>query len=282
MAMNKRKKAIITGANGFIASHLIKVLKEREIETIPIPRQLLYDLPSLMAFVSDKNPDYVFALHAYGNMANQTEEDKTIMANYFATWNLLKATSFCDYKAFVYISTSSVLLPYETFYSASKAGTERLCKAYFEQYKKPIIIARPFSLFGIGEADFRFIPTVFRSCMTGDPMTLSPQPAHDWLWVDIFIEGILKNVDRIDYEKGRIRNYGTSLSTSNADVVKMIEGITGVKANIIESKQMRNWDNNNWYCKMNSETHLWTTERVLTLHQGLKLIYEFYKKRFRR
>ena len=175
--------------------------------------------------------------------------------------NLLCATRDIPYKSFTFVSTSSVLLPVETFYSATKAGAERLCQAYKDQYRKPISIVRPYSIYGIGEAPFRFIPTVFRSCMTGEPMTLDPEPVHDWVYVTDFVKRLLTAPTGIS-------EVGTGIGTSNSIVVKLIEQITGKKANITHTKRMREFDNRIWVAKNESQS-------FVKLEEGLQKYYEY-------
>jgi nucleoside-diphosphate-sugar epimerase len=268
MKYNNKPIAIVTGSSGFLGQHLTKTLKERDINPVTIPHDLLYDMPTLMNIIRSNPPRYIFSLHSYGNMHHHKEEDKIIMANYFATWNLLKATSFVDYSAFVHVSTSSVTLPYETFYSASKAGAERLCKAYATQFKKPIVIGRPYSLYGVGEASYRFIPTVFRSCLTGEAIALDPSPVHDWVLVDDFVEYLLSCADALEgMTQYSISEFGTGKGTTNGEVVRLIEAITGKKANITQEKQMRSYDTTSWVAGS-------SRVGMTSLEQGLQLIYE--------
>jgi nucleoside-diphosphate-sugar epimerase len=263
-----KTKALISGGNGFIGTHLQKALRERDIEVHLLPRKHLYGSSSdLETYLSVIEPDYIYHLAAYGNHYQQENEELTILANYFGTWNLLSASNKLPYKAFINVSSSSVLLPTETFYSATKAGAERLCRAFVQKYDKPIVTVRPYSVYGPDEAEHRFIPTVFRSCLLGEPMTLAPDAVHDWVYVEDFIKELLIAAGQAKRLKGKEIEIGTGIGTTNKRIVSNIESITGKKAKIIEHKQLRQFDTKDWVSKRRM------LDNVL-MQDGLERIYE--------
>ena len=265
-----KTKALISGGNGFIGTHLREALRERDIEIHLLPRKFLYsDTSELSTYLSVIEPDYIYHLAAYVNHYTQRDPGNTLMGNIFTTYNLLEASKALPYKAFINVSSSSVLLPHETMYSATKAGAERLCRAYACEYEKPIITVRPYSVYGPGEADFRFIPTVFRSCMTGEPMTLAPDAVHDWIYVGTFAY-VLAGIETIRDIDNKEINVGTGIATTNEEVVTMIEKITGKKANITNRTPMRSFDTYSWV----SDAPLYNATK---LYDGLQSIYEEYK-----
>jgi dTDP-glucose 4,6-dehydratase len=269
-----KTKILITGANGFVGTHLVDELsKDKNNIIFKLPHQVLHQGDQLKKLIKEANPDVIYNLAAFGNMANQQENTGEIInANLIGTWNLLAATKDIPYRAFINISTSSVLLPHQTIYSATKHGAEDLCKAFVDEYHKPIVTVRPFSLYGIGEADFRFIPTVFDSCMNSTPMNLSPHACHDWTFIDDFIQAIIFFALDIDNKKGQAINVGTSIATENFIIVDLIEQITKKRCVINELKDFRSFDNINWHAI--GEDWLCDT----SLAEGLNKIYKCYTK----
>lgn len=258
---------VVTGANGFIGQHLVKRLTKDGHKITTIDHTFLVDYPDkLDEIIKEANPDWIFHLAAFGNMAHQKDEFEIIEANIAGTFNLLQATRNIDYKAFVNVSSSSVLLPHQTIYSATKMGAEYLCKAYMDEYNKPIVTVRPASVFGIGEAGFRFIPTVFRSCLENEPMILAPDATHDWILVDDLVESMVW-IAITDNEK-QTYNIASGIKTTNRAVVSLIEQITGKNANIGEEKQLRSFDTNDWSIQ---------SDVVLnhSLRYGLEQYYEY-------
>lgn len=268
-------KVALSGGRGFLGKHVQAYLKSIEMPFVLIPRPMLYSTTALVDFFSEEKPDYIFHLAASGNMAHQTNLFEIMDANVIALFNILVSSLATPHKAFINVSTSSVTLDVETLYSATKAAGERICKAFQTQYKKPIITMRPYSLYGEEEADFRFIPTVFDSCLMGTTMQLDPDATHDWVYVDDFVKSMVTVALYGD-------NLGTSLisvasgkKTTNRKVVDIIEKITGKSAHINKVEKMRAFDNSNWGLTIpaNSKVDYVKT----TLEEGLRKYYEWYK-----
>lgn len=290
--MYKTKQiALISGAQGFIGYHLTKALQEREITPIAIPRLELYELNRLISFIDKWKPMYIFALHGYGNHSIQKEEDKIIMANYFATWNLLKASSFVDYKAFINIATSSMYghslkpmaetdeLKPDTFYSSSKAAAAFLARSYAKQYNKPVVTAVPFSVYGEGEADFRFIPTVCKYLVTGETMPFVSYPTHDWIYVKDFVNGLFTIIDNLEQVKGEMVNIGTSQMHTNLQIVETLEEISG-KTLKTEETYKEALSNSSYWVANNERLKGLGWKQDTSLTEGLKKCWEYYKMKY--
>lgn len=225
--------AVVTGASGFIGTHLVVRLKSDGIEVVKIPHNTLKDREYLSECLHKINPQYIFHLSAYGNMSNQKDEDETINANYLNTYNLLQATKDIPYTLFLNVSTSSVYgksyttmretqrLRPDTLYAATKAGAEYLCRYFRKKYKKVIVTVRPFSVYGPGEASFRFIPTLLKNKKEGLKTNII-RGVHDWIYIDDLINGIMKIVENVGYLPHRTYNIGTGVMTSNTNVADMI------------------------------------------------------------
>jgi len=229
--MNKR--ALVTGSSGFIGSHLVARLKKEGFEVIKIPHNNLKSIHYLRGYMEAINPQYIFHFAAYGNMSHQKDENEMVQANYINTYNLLQATKRLPYVLFVNCSTSSVYgrtyrkmkeihrLKPDTLYAATKAGAEYLCRYFRKNYHKVIVNIRPFSVYGPGEADFRFIPTLIKN----DDKNIASEVIngnHDWIYIDDFINGVMKIVENSGFLPHRTFNIGTGRMTSNEQVAKMI------------------------------------------------------------
>ena len=255
----------LSGMNGFLGKHLSKALSQMGQQVQSIPRELLYQPTELIKFFNQHKPEIIYHLAAYGNMSNQTEESKIVYANIEATFNMLWASENIDYKKFVYISTSSVNLPVQTMYSATKKAGELIADIY-RQRGKPILTVRPYSLFGEGEAKFRFIPTVCNALLTGKEFDLDPTPMHDWIYVKHFIRELLRSLGRED-----IIEIGSGHQTSNMVIVELLEEIAGKKANFRIVTKLRNYDTENWRAEK---------LKRFSLQEGLKNTWEYYKYQY--
>lgn len=263
-------RCLISGANGFIGGHLKAQLEQLGHKVAPINRTFLESLNDLKEFLRLSKPDYIFHLAAYGNHNHQTSAKETMKVNFMGTFNLLEASKNINYKKFINFSTSSVLLPTETFYSASKAGAERLANAFSYQLNKPVLTVRPFSIFGENEADFRFIPTIIKSLLTGESMPLALNSYHDWVYIRDFIDNLILLTFSKTVENGII-NMGTGTSYSNLEIVRFLEEISGKKLNYITTN-LRDFDTKNWV----------SPDKTIKsdIKKGLQNTYEYYKSRF--
>lgn len=211
----------ITGANGFIGKHLCNYLESNNKKVLVINR----DLSNV------KNEGIIINLAAYGNHSHQTNLNEMIKANIYYLQKLISLTERCS--KFVNISTSSVTLKRQTGYSLTKAIGELIINGKDSRYSN----VRPYSVFGEGEAENRFIPTVIRCLKTGETMPLVLDATHDWIYVHDFIKALMSGYKEI----------GTGIKTTNIEIVRILEQISGKVLNFEEVKGMRAYDNNNWY-----------------------------------
>ena len=228
---------VISGANGFLGSHLVKNFPKRNIRVVP--REYLYNFNKLKEFMEVNSPYLIINCASYGNMAHQLDPLQIVNANVMVTNNMLMASTEVDYKAFIHISTSSVYgekrhpmhetnsLDAKTYYGCSKVAAEFIIRAYVDRYDKPVTIARPFSIYGPGEASYRFIPTMIRCIKSDEPMKMA-SGMHDWIYIDDVISALMMMQENIGYIKGKAVNIGTGTQWDNYDVLKHLCMIAGI------------------------------------------------------
>lgn len=256
-------KKIVVISQGFISSYLIKRLKELKHQVT------VYHHGEKMDF---KGVDYIFYTSSYGNHYHQTDEYKIFKANVYDYMELLKLTRDVEYRGLIYFSTSSVNLPVQTNYSESKYIGEIIGKKVFKRFNKPIIAVRPYSVYGVGEADFRFIPTIISHLKSGESMPLT-EGTHDWIHVEDFVEALIKIMDKSLSFGGKTISIGTGKQTSNHEVVKILEKISGKKLKVVETPNMRPYDNSNWVADTTIIKSLGWKQNY-TLEEGLKKVWE--------
>ena len=260
------KLCYITGAGGFVGSHLVKALNRKPVICIPHKEITKTKL---------KPFDSLYFLSTYGNMHFHTDDRQILQANINDLIHLLLEAKSCGFKSFVYISTSSVELPIQTFYSRTKRVAEEILLAFIEKYNLPICIVRPFSITGVGEQKEKLISTLIRSCLTGEPVSFVPEPTHDFIDVKDVVSGILK-LSSIR-AKG-IFELGNGFSISNKEVLNLVEGITDKKANINIIDNLYPYDNNNWYSKdYKAREYNWTPRKSLE-ESIIEMVNEYVKR----
>jgi len=211
-----------------------------------------------MGLVSDV--DWIFHLSSYGNMYQHDNRKEIFKANVANTFSLLEATRNMDYKKFVYISSSSVLLPKQTLYSSCKSACEEL----IQSYDKPIVIIRPFSITGVGEQPEHLIPTLIDAAFTGKTIPFVPEPVHDFIDVEDVVRAM------VELEQGGIYEVGSGVSRTNEQVKAEVEFVTGKKINTNIVKNLREYDHSDWQSKSD-----WLTK---TLTQTIKEMVQAYEK----
>lgn len=227
-------KIALTGSNGFIGSALKKYAEAKGHEVEAVKQH----------FLPSGSPDLVIHCAAYGNYHDSTQDDKMIDANYIWTNSLL---NYCLENGckFLFFSTSSVLLPVTTMYSATKMGAEQLVKAYVHQYNLPGYIVRPSSVTGPGEQPRHLIPTLIDSCLNGTPMEFVEAPTHDFIDVEDVVRGVFKVLS--SGKPGHAYNLSSGGSHSNRTVRQLVESATGKTANITKIlPNLRSYDSKAW------------------------------------
>lgn len=291
--MLKNKKVLITGANGFIGSHLVKTLSYEPFELYSLGRsRSSYDtVKSFVADITDYDgtrkivqeikPDYIFHF-AGNNSRDNSQEARLMQTNHLGTKNLLNALSDIDYEKFLFLSTSlvysnrnfphfseSAAIQPETAYGKSKAEAEKVCLVHIAD-GKPIVIVRPFSVYGPGQENGdMFIPTLVRAMRTGGTFTIcGGEQTRDYLHVhdlmDFFMCALASGV------KGEILNCGTGYETSVRDVAEMVAGLLDERRGNICYQPFRHGDLPRHFADMSKVKTLLHWEARISLSEGLK------------
>jgi nucleoside-diphosphate-sugar epimerase len=230
-------KSAISGSSGFIGSHLVAKLESLEHKVIRLDRT--GNLPEQV--------DYLFDLASYGNFHFQTDHVEIFNANVIRLLKLLRQVK--KIKGIVLTSSSSVLLPEITFYSASKIAVETISRAF----NLPIVTARPSTIIGTNEPGHHLIPTLINSCFTSKQMDFVASPIHDFLSVDDYVEAIILMAKNAKKLKHKILNVSSGKSFSNAQIKEKVERIMTTPANIRLVKNLRSYDSTKWKVKPSRE-----------------------------
>ena len=239
-------KIAITGHSGFLGKHLLdRLSKETK------PDIYLYNHGGRIESITEFQPDFIY--HLAGEIY---ENDEMVESNILLTHRLLEESrKLPNLKAMIYIGSSSEYgrkdhamsevdhLDPTNMYEATKGAGTLLCQAYARQYGVPVMIARPFSLYGLHESRHRFIPTIIRSILKKKKLKISPG-VHDFIHIDDFIDGVFLLVR--SGLPGEIYNFGTGTQTSNGELVKIIEHIFDKKVSKTVVSSLHGYDSNCW------------------------------------
>lgn len=269
----KGKRVLVTGADGFIGSHLTERLAR---EGAKVRAFVYYNSFGRWGWLDDTEPELmenveVFAgdirdpgrvleavighdvvFHLSSLIAipySYQAPDSYIQTNVTGALNLLNAARSVGVERLVHTSTSEVYgsaqyvpidelhpLQGQSPYSASKIGADMLAESYFKSFELPVAIARPFNTYGPRQSARAVIPTIISQLVAGvDKLSLgSLTPTRDFNFVEDTVDGFLK-VAQCDRALGNVINLGSGREISIEDLVLSIMEVTG---NIIPIEQV--------------------------------------------
>ncbi len=257
----------ITGASGFVGRALLRRLGDK---AAPFRRG---DWPISRKF------DVII------NCAGERSQERDMLdANVMYLSDLLTASHEIPYRAFIHIGSSSEYgrcsgpisesepLKPTTMYEGTKAAGSMLAIGYAKQYKKPIAVARPFSLYGPGDDPRKFIPTLIRAAKGDRKIKLAPG-VHDWLYIDDFVDGLIAMVKK-GFEPGEVVNFGTGYEFTNYGVMLCVQDLMGGLFNIERVDKMHSYDSMSWVCDPSYSKSRYGWEASTPFDDGLKKTIE--------
>jgi len=247
----------ITGL-GFVGSQLLQKL---DGYTIHVQHDKIFDY----GYEDCRN---FFYLASYGNMADHTDVSEILRANVGmvgrVVGGILEGEFKCDH--FIYVSSSSVLLPVQTPYSRAKRAAEEMILASGIS----ATIVRPFSVTGVGEQPQHLIPTLIRSCMEGEVMPFVAWPVHDFVDVLDVCDGLLLAAER---KETGIVELGSGDCFTNACIKDFVQEACGKPAKLDYAFFERPYDGTNWKCT--NPMPGWKPEKWIM--QSIQEMVEAYK-----
>lgn len=250
---------LVTGAAGFIGSHLVETLLQRGSRVTAmvrynsassignlkfLPASLRAKLTVLPGNIEDSDfvysavegQDIVFHLAAliaipYSYVAPRSY----VRANIEGTLNVLEAVRRHGTRRVVHTSTSEVYgtalrtpidedhpLQGQSPYAATKIGADKIAESYFRSFNIPVVVLRPFNTFGPRQSARAFIPTIVSQALEREAIHLgSLTPQRDMTFVADTVEGYIFAGTTPGIE-GETINLGTGETYSIGDFAKRI------------------------------------------------------------
>ncbi|MDC9832321.1 NAD-dependent 4,6-dehydratase LegB [Rhizobium binxianense] len=262
------KKVLVTGADGFIGSHLVETLVRSGVEVRALCQYnsfsswgwldqsehrgqfevILGDVrdPSQMRAVA-KGVDTVFHLAALIAIPYSYQAPSSyIDTNVHGTLNVLQGALDAGVGRVIQTSTSEVYgtarfvpiseshpLQAQSPYSASKIGADAIAYSYHSSFDLPVTVARPFNTFGPRQSARAVIPTVISQLLSGrTTLKLGAlSPTRDFNFVQDTCDGFLA-LAACDQAVGQTVNIGSGGEISIGDTVQLIADIIGVDIEI--------------------------------------------------
>jgi nucleoside-diphosphate-sugar epimerase len=152
----------------------------------------------------------------------------------------------------------------ETIYEGTKAAASMLARSFSITYGIPTLIIRPFTVYGPGEKPSKFISFLLS---LPDKIRLS-EGVHDYVYIDDFVCILLEVVSSCK-RLFEIVNIGTGKQTSNLEVVRTVERITG-HIFYMEPAQAKAYDSSSWVCDTEYLRTTYGLTANTSLEEGLK------------
>ncbi len=245
---NSCETVLVTGASGFIGSHLCHHLVEQGLRVVGSTRQSPERLPAgvkphvgnladpdeAAALIAREKPDTIFHLasHVTGNR-DASRVRPTFEANLASTVYLMSA-AVCKggCRRFVLAGSleepDTVDIPPSSPYAAAKAAATAYAQMFHALYAFPVVVARIFMVYGPDQKDEnKLVPYVINSLLTGEtPRMGSGMRPVDWIYVEDVVAGLVR-LALTDGLAGQTIDIGSGQMETVRNVVERIARLTG-------------------------------------------------------
>lgn len=294
------KKVLITGATGFIGSHLAKRLVKEKYDVYILYKDLktvwriqdivnkvklykvdLLERKKLQKLIPKINPNIICHLAnigIYGGM--ESTSHKVIQVNIIGLINLFEALEKIPYELFINTGSSSEygmkktamkekdICEPQSVYAISKLAATLYARSYAIQKNKPITTLRLFSPFGPQDDEKRFLNYVISHAIYNKPFYLSNlNGVRDFVFIDDVIDAYIACIKNPKKAMGEIFNIGTGKQTSVKEAVKMILKVTNSQSKVNHSSDnIRNYESPLWIADITKARKIlkWKTKTSFT------------------
>jgi NAD dependent epimerase/dehydratase len=269
----KNRTVLVTGAGGFIGSHLTERLVQLGAKTRAFVRYnsngnrgwlecsaakdeiefILGDIRDRQTLRSAcRHVDVVFHLAALISIPYSYQASLSyVQTNIEGTLNVLQAALEGGAQRVVHTSTSEVYgtaqrvpisedhpLVGQSPYSASKIGADKLAESFFHSFNLPVSIVRPFNTFGPRQSARAVVPTIIGQALRGEVVRLGRlTPTRDLNFVADTVDGFVE-IGGSPATVGKTLNIGSGREISIGELAHLIFGLLGQKC-IVEEDQTR-------------------------------------------
>ena len=265
------KRILITGAGGFIGSHLTEALAPQAAHVrafvhyngagtwgwldgsaisdhIEVITGDVTDPETISA--AAQGVDVIFHLAALIGIPYSYRAVRSyVRTNVEGTLNVLQAAKTHEVQRVIHTSTSEVYgtalqvpisedhpLQGQSPYSASKIGADKMAEAFSLSFETPVLTVRPFNTYGPRQSSRAIIPSLIGQFLTRDKIKVGNlDPTRDFNFVDDTVDGFIKAAEAD--VSGMVVNLGSGQETSIRDLVTIIAEVVGKQLDIEEESE---------------------------------------------
>jgi len=268
------RKVLVTGAGGFIGSHLVERLVELGADVRAMVRysssgsrgwlaETAYPeaLEVVASDVTDpdgvrtaiRGTELVFHLAALIGIPYSYEAPRSYLrTNIEGTVNVLQAALGEGVARVVHTSTSEVYgtavrvpideehpLQGQSPYSASKIAADKMAEAFHRSFGLPVVVLRPFNTFGPRQSDRAIIPTIVSQLLWGEQVELgSIHPTRDFNFVANTVDGFVLAAER-GPATGEAVHVGSGREIAVGELVRLLAELTGRDLPVVERDERK-------------------------------------------
>jgi len=307
-----RRRALITGATGFVGSHLARRLARDGYEVHLVTRATsntwriadvlsrviihtvdLLERERLAVTIRTIRPDVVFHLANAGVYGGKhLPERELIASNFVGTHNLLNACETVEYTCFVNTGSSAEYGPKEnpmlesdmcdpvTMYGLTKLAST-LCGRFVGRVKnKPVITLRIFSPYGPYDDPLRLMSYAITHAIKNMDLELAdPDAVRDYIYIGDVVEAYMNCIDRAARHPGEIINIGsgsqTAVSTVLEQIIALTDSTSAIRWNAVAP---RSFDAPRWEADVRKAGALLDWRPRFSLEEGLRESIAWFRK----
>ena len=271
----KGKKVLVTGADGFIGSHLTEYLVQQGIN---VRAFVYYNSFNSWGWLDDASDDIKRSLDVFAGDIRDPNGVRTAMqgcdvvlhlaaliaipysyhspdtyvdTNVKGTLNVVQAARDLGVERVVHTSTSEVYgtarfvpiteehpLQGQSPYSASKIGADQIAQSFHLSFNTPVTTMRPFNTYGPRQSARAVIPTIITQSAGGARQLQlgAVHPTRDFNFVQDTVRGFV-SVAECDAAVGRVVNVGSNFEVSIGDTARMIANLMGRDIELVSDEQ---------------------------------------------
>jgi len=312
------KKVLVTGAGGFIGSHLTERLVKEGAKVKAflhynsrndwgllelLPKDILDEIEIFTGDIQDpfavgkavSGCSIVFHLASliaipYSYIAPQS----FVTTNVLGAVNVMEAALKEGVERVVHTSTSEVYgtaqyvpidekhpLQGQSPYSASKIGADKIAQSYYRSFNLPVATIRPFNTYGPRQSARAVIPTIITQVLKGDKLKLGDlTPTRDLNFVYDTVEGFLK-MACVPEAIGEVINIGSGKEISIGDLAKKIMSLIGKEVPIVTEeirKRPKKSEVQRLLADNSKAKKLLNWQPKYTIDEGLKITIDWISK----
>jgi NAD dependent epimerase/dehydratase len=310
---------LVTGAGGFIGSHLVERLLANGAAVRAfcrytsgtalgslreLPKEALAGVDLRFGDLRDRDViraaiegvDVVYHLAASISVAySYVAPQEVVQSNVLGTLNVLTAAREAGTQRIVHMSSSEVYgtaqytpideahpLHAQSPYAASKVGADKLAETFHLSFDLPVVIARPFNAYGPRQSQRAVIATIVAQALAGAPLSIgATTPTRDFVYVGDTVDALVR-LGSSRSHSGETFNISTGVDVSVADVVKLVGELIGRELDVRTDETRLRPERSEVFQLLGTSAKLRATygwEPRTSLRDGIRAVIEWMESR---